>query len=237
MNPDELRAYLTQNSIDFTERAIEHGAQFRCKSGEIFNVYETGTLSLQGKTETSLARAVQEIEGGSSGPSLGTPVVMSGSRVSAGGINKQIFIVYGHDTAARESLELLLHRMDLEPIILQKLPAAGDTIIEKLEGYIGEHGNVGFACVLLTPDDQGYEAGKEEQKMYRARQNVILELGMVLARLGRSKVAILHKESVELPSDIAGLIYIPFTERIDEVTLKLLQELEAAGYQPKSQGL
>ena len=96
--------------------------------------------------------------------------------------------------------------MGLEPIVLALLPAQGDTIIEKLEHYLGEHGNVGFACVLLTPDDEGHLAGKLEEKKYRARQNVVLELGMVLARLGRRRVAILHKQSIELPSDIDGLI-------------------------------
>ena len=89
-------------------------------------------------------------------------------------------------------------------------PAAGDTIIEKLEHYLGAHGNVGFACILLTPDDEGHKAGKQEEKKYRARQNVVLELGMVMARVGRKRVAILYKESVELPSDMRGLLYIPF---------------------------
>lgn len=58
-----------------------------------------------------------------------------------------IFIVYGHDTHARNDLELLLRRMGLDPIILGRLPAAADTIIEKLERYLGEHGDIGFACV------------------------------------------------------------------------------------------
>ena len=104
----------------------------------------------------------------------------------------------------------------MEPIVLQNLPAAGDTVIEKLERYLGEHGNVGYACVLFTPDDEGYKAGIPTEKKYRARQNVVLELGIVPARLGRRRVAILHMESGELPSDIAGLIYIPFKERVDE---------------------
>ena len=127
--------------------------------------------------------------------------------------------------------------MGLEPIILQNLPAAGDTIIEKLERYLGERGNVGFACVLLTPDDEGHLAGQPEQRKYRARQNVILELGMVLARLGRRRVAILHKESVELPSDIAGLIYVPYKERVGEVAAKLFQELREGGYEPNAEAL
>ena len=119
---------------------------------------------------------------------------------------RPVFIVYGHDLSARNDLELILHRMKLWPVILANIPAAGDTIIGKLERYLGENGIVDFACVLLTPDDEGHAAGKAEEERYRARQSVILELGMVLARLGRRRVAILHKRSVELPSDISGLI-------------------------------
>lgn len=140
-------------------------------------------------------------------------------------------------TAVRDNLELLLHRMGLEPIVLGNLPAAGDTIIEKLEHYIGEHGHAGFACVLLTPDDEGNKVGESKKKRYRARQNVVLELGMVLASLGRQRVAILYKQSVELPSDINGLIYIPFQEKVDEVKAQLFKELQAAGYNPNPAGL
>ena len=127
--------------------------------------------------------------------------------------NNKVFIVYGHDVECREQLELLLRRMKLEPVILQNLPIAGDTIIEKLETNI----DVRYACVLLTPDDEGYPSGSSKEKKFRARQNVILELGMFLVRLGRKRVAILHKGSLELPSDISGLIYIKFNRRIDEV--------------------
>ena len=131
----------------------------------------------------------------------------------------------------------MLHKMGLEPIVLANLPTAGDTIIEKLERYLGEHGDAGFACVLLTPDDEGHKAGKGEEKRYRARQNVILELGMVLARLGRRRVLILIKESVEQPSDIAGLIYRPFKERVDELRGTLFKDLQEAGYKPDAKAL
>ena len=60
---------------------------------------------------------------------------------------------------------------------------------------------------------------------------------MVLSRLGRRRVAILHKQSIELPSDIAGLIYIPFQERVDEVKTALFKELQAAGYYPRADAL
>jgi predicted nucleotide-binding protein len=65
----------------------------------------------------------------------------------------------------------------------------------------------------------------------------VLELGMVLSRIGRQRVAILYKESVELPSDINGLLYIPFKEPIDEVKAKLYTELRQAGYNPDANAL
>lgn len=77
-----------------------------------------------------------------------------------------------------------------------------------------------------------YIENDENKKKYRVRQNVILELGMFLAKLGRDKVAILLKsyENFEKPSDIDGLIYIPFTNKVDEVTVNLVKELSKQGY-------
>lgn len=91
----------------------------------------------------------------------------------------------------------------MEPVIIDQLVSSGQTIIEKLEEHTG---GVNFGIVLATPDDIGYVKGREEEKKFRARQNVVLELGMLLARIGRSKVAILlsQAEEMERPSDIEG---------------------------------
>ena len=239
---DELRAFLTQRAAILSEAAIQHGHTFRCKGGEVINWYEKkGRVVVQG-TPTPLAAQLKAwAEGG------GTPGTTSGGtspeptpgpqQPILPGLSRDVFVVYGHDEPVRDQLELLLRRMGLNPIILARIAGAGDTIIEKLDKYLGEHSNVGFACVLLTPDDEGYKAGRQEDKKYRARQNVILELGMVLARLGRRNTAILHKKSIELPSDIAGLIYISFQERVDEVRTDLFRHLEEAGFKPKADGL
>jgi predicted nucleotide-binding protein len=231
MTPDEMRDFLNQRQVGFEEKEIQHGHQFKCQEGEIFAVFNTGTVSCQGKS-TELSKAVKAWKPAKTGHAAPAP-----QAAVATGPDKRVFIVYGHDTNSREGLELLLHKMGLEPIVLANLPAAGDTIIEKLEHYLKEHGNVGFACALLTPDDEGHKAGKPEEKKYRARQNVILELGMILAKLGRGRVVILTKESVEHPSDIAGLIYRSFKERVDEVKGMLFKDLEAAGYHPDTKGL
>lgn len=213
----------------------------KCASGEVFSHYpKDNKVVVQGNQNTVLAQAVKQWT--ASGLAPDTIAVSSSENGTADnpppapGLSTDVFVVYGHDTAARENLELLLHRMDLNPIVLANLPAGGDTIIEKLEHYLGARSNVGFACVLLTPDDEGFVKGQSEAKKYRARQNVVLELGMVLARLGRKRVAILHKGSVELPSDIAGLLYIAFQERVDEVSGRLYQELTNAGYRAKFPG-
>lgn len=123
----------------------------------------------------------------------------------------------------------MLRRWDLEPIIIDQLVSSGATIIEKLEEHTNE---VNFGIVLATPDDIGYAKNNEDKKRYRARQNVVLELGMLLAKIGRSKVAILlsQAEDMEKPSDIDGLIYIPFKDNIEETKLSLAKEMQSNGY-------
>lgn len=95
---------------------------------------------------------------------------------------------------------------------------------------IGKNAESSFGIVLLTPDDKGYaEAEGAENAKPRARQNVILEMGMLLSSLTRSRVAILQKGFIEHPSDVAGIIYIRFENDIREAVPKLVERLQAAG--------
>jgi predicted nucleotide-binding protein len=142
--------------------------------------------------------------------------------------SRRVFVVYGHDTVARTQLEAMLRRWDLEPVILDQLPSKGLTIIEKLEEC---RQDVGFAVVLATADDEGHKRENPNQILFRARQNVVLELGMMLAAMGRSKVAILMDANprMERPSDIQGLLYIPFKDNVDEGKVLLAKEMHAQG--------
>ncbi len=144
---------------------------------------------------------------------------------------KQIFIVHGHDLDSKNALENMLYKWDLKPYAIQDEDSQGKTIIEFLENEIAKH-SVGI--VLLTGDDSGYslKAGAES-KQPRARQNVILELGMLIGRLGREKCIIIRKSEVEIPSDIDGLIYISFDKKIDEVKDKLRVRLINLGIEIK----
>lgn len=137
----------------------------------------------------------------------------------------RVFVVHGHDEAARESTARFLEKLGTQPIILHEQPNEGRTIIEKLE----HNAQVAFAVVLLTPDDVGAVATTADRLNQRARQNVILELGYFVGKLGRNRVCALHKGSIALPSDILGVVYVPLDEA-GGWKLLLAKELRAAGF-------
>jgi predicted nucleotide-binding protein len=97
-------------------------------------------------------------------------------------------------------------------------------VIEKIE----EHSDVGFAVVLLTPDDEGNLKGTTPKA--RARQNVLLELGYFLGKLTRRRVCVLIKEEVEIPSDWAGVINEAYDDLSPAWKMMLVRELKDAGY-------
>jgi predicted nucleotide-binding protein len=137
--------------------------------------------------------------------------------------SRKIFIVHGHDDGARETVARFLERIDLEAVILHEQANQGRTIIEKVVA----NGDVGFAVVLLTPDDEGCVKGGTPEP--RARQNVLLELGYFIGRLGREKVCALKRGALEIPSDFAGVVW----ETMDSNggwKQALARELEAAGH-------
>lgn len=140
-------------------------------------------------------------------------------------LSKEVFIVHGHDESAKQAVARLIEKVGLEAIILHEKPNKGRTIIKKFEDY----SNVGFAVILLTPDDVGAKKSESSNLKPRARQNVILELGFFLGKLGLEKVCALHKGDIELPSDYDGVIYIELDDK-EAWKYKLGNELKAAGY-------
>jgi Predicted nucleotide-binding protein containing TIR-like domain len=137
---------------------------------------------------------------------------------------KKVFVVHGHDQAINGSVAEFLQGLGLEVIILQEQPNRGQTIVEKLEAHSG----VGFAVVILTPDDVGAPAKEPDKAKKRARQNVILELGLFIGKLGRERVCPLYVGELELPSDMHGLLYVPYDQE-GKWRSGLRKELDAAG--------
>lgn len=139
-------------------------------------------------------------------------------------VSNKVFIVHGHDEAARETTARFVERLGLVAVILREQPNKGRTIIEKFEDYA----DVSFAIILLTPDDIGASSGNPKNLLPRARQNVIFEMGYFIGALGRERVAALYKKDVEIPSDYQGVLFIQFDES-GAWKLKLAKELKTAG--------
>ena len=222
--PAQVEEILRTNQWFGEVSEIQNATRFTLKDGTPVDCYVSGKVVVGGKAteirdqvSVIFADSYAVVKKGTDSPHAQQAEVKP----------SRVFIVYGHDVEAREQLELLLRRLKLEPIVLQNLPGDGDTIIEKLETLT----SAGFACVLLTPDDSGQGVTNPTEFRPRARQNVVLELGMVLAKLGRPRVAILVKgEGLERPTDIDGLIYIPFKEKIEEEKNKIAANLQQAGF-------
>jgi len=141
--------------------------------------------------------------------------------------SNKIFVVHGHDAEIKQTVARTLEKLGLEPVILHEQPNRGRAIIEKFEDCSEA---ISFAIILLSPDDKGCEANNfpESAKM-RARQNVILELGYFIGKLGRTKVLVLFKDEIDFehPSDFVGVLYTPFK---DGWELEMVRELQSCGY-------
>ena len=155
----------------------------------------------------------------------------SAACLTAGGQNsigvqntRRVFVVHGHDVGVKETVSRFLSKLDFEPIILHEQPNGGKTLIEKFETNAYD---VSFAVVIVTPDDVG-RAKSETDLKPRARQNVILELGYFMGKLGRSRVCALCSENIEEPSDVTGVVYIPL-DASGGWKIQLCRELQAAG--------
>lgn len=145
---------------------------------------------------------------------------------------KHVFIVHGHDELMKEKTARVLAELGLKPIILHEQANGGNTIIEKLER---EADKTAFAVVLLTADDFGRAKSETEEKS-RARQNVVLELGLFIGKLGRSHVMALVEDGVEIPGDIHGLVYTPI-DKSNDWKQQLVKELKLAGFNVSSDSL
>jgi len=170
-----------------------------------------------------------------------------------------VFIVHGRDFKPVRELKKMLEEFGLNPIVLHEQASGSLTVAEKLEKYSKD---ARYAFVILTPDDLGCFRTEIESKSVttrenyltlsvaqrlakkyirkvsetlrpRARQNVILEFGYFMGLLGRDRVCCLHKGSVDIPSDMHGIVYIPFKESVNENREKIINELIEAGFKLK----
>lgn len=104
------------------------------KDGATITIYTNGNFQVQGKKDYK-DKIEQDIR-----------TLLEQESISNS--DKQLFIVYGHDKIAKEQLENILEKLDIQTN--QVTNNTGMTIIESLENGIS---NVHAGVILLTPDD------------------------------------------------------------------------------------
>jgi predicted nucleotide-binding protein len=215
---------------------FEQGLKYRTIDGGIILWYRsTGTIQLQGTkpAKERLSEMIKNLELDKiqlvPSDTFSSTIEAKAKSLKAG---SKIFVVHGHDSSSREQLELIIHKLGLEPFVLVNSSGGGLTIIEALEQEIGREGNSKFGIVLLTPDDMGYSKLEGSEKAQpRARQNVVLEMGMLISAVGRKNTVILKKGHLEVPSDANGILYLGYNDHVKETVPRLVDRLRESGFE------
>lgn len=215
-NKEILRQFFTSSEIadEYLIHVISFSSSENISLDQGINAYKNNVI----ESLTQLKSIVWRLDLFSSplSPSQESSSLSSGN---------DIFLVHGHNNEAKETVARFLEGLGLKVTILHEQPDRGLTIIEKFEHYAPP---VGYAVVLLMGDDVGADLAKPDDRNARARQNVVLELGYFLGKLGRNRVCSLLEEGVEIPSDLGGVLYVPFN-KAGAWKLRLAQEIKAAG--------
>lgn len=151
-----------------------------------------------------------------------------------------VFIVHGHDEKTLDEVVGFLEGVGVESVVLQRIGGQRQSLLQK---FLEFSTKARFAIVLLTADDLGsarrqYDADGVGDKslMFRARQNVILELGFFYGQLGFESVFVLWRKpdkvfpNFERPSDIDGVVFdtIDDTGQWKEALAKKLRDAKFA---------
>jgi predicted nucleotide-binding protein len=148
---------------------------------------------------------------------------------TSGNLSRRIIVVSGADSEMKQALIGALTKLSLMPLVMCEEPSQGKKI---LENFSRDYADVGFAVVLLSPDDFAYATNEAAAKRkLRAQQDVVFELGFLLGKLGKDNVIVFWRECVnfESPIDLEGMKVTAFDDQ-DSWKLALIRELTNCGY-------
>ena len=114
---------------------------------------------------------------------------------------RRVFVSHGTPPDWREVQAFIERDCTIPTLELAQEPNLGRTVLQKLDE---ESDRCSYAVVVMTGDD------KVENGALRARENVMHEIGYFQGKFGLANVCLLHEEGVNIPSNIHGLVYIPF---------------------------
>lgn len=137
---------------------------------------------------------------------------------------QSIFVVHGHDEEMLAAMTTELERLGIKPVVLKRVRTSDDHLFAKFKAIASK---AKHAIVLISGDDVGasfrdfgHPAGGIARLEFRARQNVILELGFFYGKLTEEHVFVFRKSPplsekvvnrLEEPSDLAGKIFEDFS--------------------------
>lgn len=113
----------------------------------------------------------------------------------------RVFITHGRSADWREVQAHIEKDIDLLTMELAQEPSSGMTVIEKL---IDGASRCDSAVIVMTGDDITLDGEA------RSRENVMHEIGYFQGKYGRAKVCLLHEEGVSIPTNLSGVVYIPY---------------------------
>jgi predicted nucleotide-binding protein len=132
-------------------------------------------------------------------------------------VPNSVFLVHGHDHTALSEVESYLTNLGVKPVILSRARGPAKSLLQR---FLTSATDARFAIVILSADDfgasriqYGADGVGEKALQFRARQNVILELGFFYGLLGFEPVFVLYRPpdkvfpNFERPSDIEGVVF------------------------------
>ena len=131
---------------------------------------------------------------------------------------RRVFVSHGHSNDWRAVQIFDDKDVQLRTLELEQEPSSGQTVIEKLDK---NSGRCDSAVIVMTGDDVVHDVA-------RVRENVMHEIGFFQGRYGRRSVILLYEEGVNVPSNLDGIVYIPFPKGSIQSGFHVLQrELKA----------
>jgi predicted nucleotide-binding protein len=159
-----------------------------------------------------------------------TPAERDPTGAAAPARTRQVLLAHGRDERWKQAVEHLLEQAGEHEIrIVNQRSGERDRLADALDEPVTASR---YAVVLLTADDVGgprLESDSEPFFSTRAHQEVVFQMGFLVAALSPGRVCVLYEDGVELPYDLEGVSHV----RLDLAGTwqpKLLLHLRRAGF-------
>lgn len=138
-------------------------------------------------------------------------------------LGSDILVVHSYEDEAKDKTISFIEELGLNSIVLRETPDNGNELFDRFE----DHKNLGFAIVLLNPDDLGDSKIQRCELRHRANQGSIFELGYLIGKLGWNRVCALYSEGIDLPAKYEGIAYIEM-DKEGNWKKKIVREIKIA---------